>query len=189
MKFLRRSARNRREIHLCNSMVKIKNKTLIVLFCIFLLTSVVYFCHTPRICIVAEVDLHREFILTTSPLDSRELGFARRGLVLVREIDPTQHYELFEHIEVHWMKSSKFAGITVYKNDGDIIIILDESLKIKNENNPWEFLRLGVIYSHELSHALNGTKDPHTEEITDAKIWRLIRDNKELTKRVSEWKP
>lgn len=166
-----------------------KHKTLIVLFCIFLVTSLIYFLHTPRICVFAEIDVHREFILTTSPLSIKELELAKRSLILVREIDPAQHYELYEHIEVHWMKSSKFTGITVYKNNGDIIIILDESLKIKNENNPWEFLRLGVIYSHELSHVLNGTKDPHTEEITDAKIWKLIRDNSELTKKVSEWKP
>lgn len=170
-------------------MVTRKNKTLIVLFCIFLLTSVFYFYHTPRICVIAEIDLHREFILTTSPLTVKELEFARRGLTLVKEIDPSQHYERFEHIEVHWMKSSKFAGITVYKKDGDVIIILDESLKIKNETNPWEFLRLGVIYSHELSHAVDGTKDPHTEEITDAKIWKLLRYNEGLTKKVSNWKP
>ena len=165
------------------------HKTLIVLFCIFLLTSLFYFLHTPRICVFTEVDVHNEFILTSSPLSIKELELAKRSLTLVREIDPVQHYELYEHIDVHWMKSSKFTGITVYKNNGEIIIILDESLKIKNENNPWEFLRLGVIYSHELSHAVNGTKDPHTEEITDAKIWRLVRDNKELTKKISDWKP
>lgn len=166
-----------------------KNKTLIVLFCIFILTSILYFCHTPRICIIAEIDLKREFILTISPLSERERDMANRSLSIVKEIDPDQHYELFEHIEVHWMKSSKFVGITVYKNDGDVIIILDESLKIKNEKNPWEYLRFGVIYSHELSHALHGTKDPHTEEITDVRIWKLLRDSDELTKRVSNWKP
>lgn len=170
-------------------MVTRKNKTLVALFCIFLTISVFYFCHTPRICVLAEIDLKQEFIITISPLSTKELDLAKRSLTLVKEIDPSQHYELFENIDVHWMKSSKFVGITVYKNNGDVIIILDESLKIKNENNPWEFLRLGVIYSHELSHALNGTKDPHTEEITDSKIWKLLRDNGELTKKVSEWKP
>jgi hypothetical protein len=114
---------------------------------------------------------------------------AKRSLVIIKEIDPIQRYELFEHIDVHWMKSSKFAGITVYKSDGDVIIILNESLRIKNDKDPWEYLRLGVIYSHELSHALHGTKDPHTEEITDSRIWKLLRDNGELTKKVSEWKP
>lgn len=170
-------------------MVTRKNKTLIVLFCIFLLTSVFYFCHTPRICVVAEIELKHEVIITLSPLSSKELEMAKRSLVIIKEIDPTQKYELFEHIDVHWMKSSKFAGITVYKSDGDVIIILNESLRIKNDKDPWEYLRLGVIYSHELSHALHGTKDPHTEEITDSRIWKLLRDNGELTKKVSEWKP
>lgn len=165
------------------------NKKLLGLFFIFLLTTIFYFNYTPRICVIAEIDLKHELILTTSPLTPRERELARRSLQIIKEIDPSQHYEFFENIDVHWMKSSKFVGITVHKNSGEIIIILDESLKIKNDKNPWEFLRFGVIYSHELSHALHGTKDPHTEEITDSKIWKLLRDNDELTKRVSNWKP
>ena len=105
------------------------------------------------------------------------------------EIDPTQHYEGVENVEVHWMQSKKFSGITVYRNDGGVIIILDESLKIKNEKNPWDYVKLGVVYSHELSHALNGTKDPHTEQITDAKIWSLLRTNGVLVKVVTNWVP
>jgi hypothetical protein len=87
------------------------------------------------------------------------------------------------------MDSKKFVGITVYRSDGGVIIILDKSLKIKDENNPWDYVRLGAIYSHELSHALHGTKDPHTEEITDMRIWTKIREESELTKRISKWVP
>jgi hypothetical protein len=122
-------------------------------------------------------------------LTVEELDRAKRALQLIKEIDPTQSYSDLESIEVHWMRSKKYAGITVYKYDGKITIILDESLKIRNKNNPWEYARLGAIYSHELSHALHGTKDPHTEEITDAKFWSMIKDNKELTQKISDWKP
>lgn len=166
----------------------LRNKKLFGLFLVFLLTALFYFNHTPRICVMAEIDLKHEFILTDSPLTSEEIELAHRSLQLIKEIDPTQHYEGFENIEVHWMKSKKFVGITVYRSDGSVIVILDESLKIKNSKNPWEYVKFGAIYSHELSHAINGTKDPHTEQITDAKIWILLR-NDELTKRVSEWKP
>jgi len=166
-----------------------RNKTLLFLFFIFLLTSFFYFNHTPRICVLAEIDLKHEFILTISPLTPKELELARRSLQLIMEIDPTQHYEGVENVEVHWMQSKKFSGITVYRNDGGVIIILDESLKIKNEKNPWDYVKLGVVYSHELSHALNGTKDPHTEQITDAKIWSLLRTNGVLVKVVTNWVP
>jgi hypothetical protein len=127
--------------------------------------------------------------LTISPLSPRELELARRSLQIIKEIDPSQRYENVENIEVHWMDSKKFAGITVYKSDGGVIIILDKSLRIKDENNPWDYVRLGAIYSHELSHALHGTKDPHTEQITDVRIWAMIRENSELTKRISKLVP
>jgi hypothetical protein len=166
-----------------------RNTKLLALFGVFLLTSFFYFNHTPRICVITEIDLKREFILTVSPLTNKELELARRSLLLVKEIDPTQHYEGFENIEVHWMNSSKFFVITVYKNDNNSIILLDQSLRIRNEKNPWEYLRLGVIYSHELSHALHGTKDPYTEQITDVKIWKLTQTDVELTRWISNWKP
>jgi hypothetical protein len=165
------------------------NRKLLGLFFIFLLTAFAYFNHTPRICVIAEIDLKHEFILTVSPLTIKELDLARRSLQLIKEIDPSQHYDGVENIEVHWMRSTKFVGITVYRNSGGVIVILDESLKIKNEKNPWEYVRFGAIYSHELSHAINGTKDPHTEQITDVRIWSLLRSNEDLTKMVSKWNP
>jgi hypothetical protein len=133
--------------------------------------------------------LKHEFILTISPLTTRELELARRSLQIIKEIDPSQRYDGIENVDVHWMDSKKFVGITVYRSDGGVIIILDKSLKIKDENNPWDYVRLGAIYSHELSHALHGTKDPHTEEITDMRIWTKIREESELTKRISKWVP
>ena len=170
--------------------MKVKENTkLLTLFSGFLLISLLYFNHTPRICVVAEIDLKREFILTTAPLTSEELDLARNCLRLVRTIDSTQHYEGFENVDVHWMRSKKYAGITVYKADGSVIILLDEGLKIKDVNNPWDYVKLGAIYSHELSHALNGTKDPHTESITDVKLWNIIRSDDKLLNRISRWKP
>ena len=167
----------------------VKHVKLLTLFGVFLLTALLYFSHTPRLCVITEIDLKREFILTVSPLSCEDLELARKSLRLVNEIDSTQHYEGFENIEVHWMNSSKFVGMTVYRNDNGVIILLDQSLRIKNKNNPWDYLKLGVTYSHELSHALHGTKDPHTEQITDAKIWKLIQSDNTLTKRISKWIP
>lgn len=166
-----------------------RHRTLIILFCVFLLASFFYFNHTPRICVIAEIEFKREFILTVSPLSVRELELAKMSLRLIREIDPNQHYDAIENVDVHWMDSKKFVGMTVYRSDGSVIILLDRSIKIKNESNPWEYVKLGAIYSHELSHALHGTKDPHTEEITDIKVWTLLRSDNELTKWVSDWKP
>jgi hypothetical protein len=167
----------------------VKHVKLLTLFGVFLLTAFFYFNHTPRICVIAEIDLKHEFILTTSQLTAKEVELAIKSLRLIKEIDTTQHYEGFENIDVHWMNSKKFVGLTVYRNDGSVIIILDESLRIKNDKNPWDYLKFGVIYSHELSHALHGTKDPHTEQITDVKIWKMVREDFELTKRISKWVP
>ena len=156
------------------------------LFFTFLFTVFFYYNYTaPRICVLTEIDLKREFIFTTSKLTVKELDLAKRSLQLIKEIDPTQHYDGVENIELYWMRSTKFVGMTVYKNSGDVIIILDESLKIENEKNSWDYVKFGAIYSHELSHAINGTKDPYTEMITDARIWSLLRTNRVLMKHVS----
>ena len=166
-----------------------KNSKLITLFFVLLIITFIYFTHTIRLCVITEIDSKREFIITKCPLSTEDIDLARQSLHLIGEIDPSQRYDGFENVDLHWMNSKKYVGMTVYKSDGVNVILLDYSLKIKNKDNPWEYVKLGAIYSHELSHAINGTKDPYTETITDAKLWGMIRGDKILTESINNWKP
>jgi hypothetical protein len=119
-----------------------------------------------------------------------ELYHLFKCLELVKLIDPTQTYINYEHIPVYWMSSKKFAGLTVWNKDDELLgIFLDEDLKIKDYNDNFQYLNLGAIYSHELSHALHGTKDPYTSTITERKIYSIVATNNNVIKLIINWKP
>ena len=133
---------------------------------------------------------NKENVPIKEKLSDIELYSLFKSLELVKLIDPSQSYSNYEKIPVYWMESKKFAGLTVWNsNDKLICIFLDKSLKIKNYNDNFQYLNLGAIYSHELSHALNYTKDPHTSSITEQKIYSIINTNTNAVNLILHWKP
>lgn len=130
-----------------------------------------------------------ESISALKPLTANELHQLHRSLDLIALIDPTQQYGDFSHIPIRWMNTVKYSGLTLSFHNQDQMILLDASLKIKRPNNSWDYLKLGMTASHELSHALNNTTDPHTETITDGRILKLIKDNPELITTINNWQP
>jgi len=132
---------------------------------------------------------HKENVPIKEKLSDIELYSLFKSLELVKLIDPSQSYSNYEKIPVYWMESKKFAGLTVWNSNDKLIgIFLDKSLKIKNYNDNFQYLNLGAIYSHELSHALNYTKDPDTELITDLKIWNILKTNQCKLNQIKNWK-
>lgn len=130
-----------------------------------------------------------ETINALKPLNPLELHQLKRALELIALIDPAQQYGDFDHIPIHWMNTSKYSGLTLSFHNHAQMILLDTSLKIKRANNSWDYLKLGMTASHELSHALNNTIDPYTETITDGRILKMLTDDPTLVTKVNSWQP
>ena len=165
-----------------------KHKKLIFLFSIFTTISLVRVLIPLNLHIYAKVDSKNEWIHSSAKFSEEDILLARKSLKLIKLVDPDQSYEGFENIDLYWMESKKFAGLTVYLESDFPTILIDSSLKIHDQNNPFEYLKFGAIYSHELSHALNYTKDPDTELITDLKIWNILKTNQCKLNQIKNWK-
>lgn len=165
-----------------------EHKRLLVLFVMFSLIALAACTHVIGLKVLVSVNGSptTELISTTRKLNELELQQCYRSLELVRHVDPQQVYSGFDNIDVYWMRSRKYGGLTVHQHDGTTIILLDESLMIKNPKNPWDFFKLGCTYAHELSHALHETKDPWTGTITDDRLMSIVKTNLMI---VHEWKP
>ncbi|NBQ68407.1 MAG: hypothetical protein EBU46_06055 [Nitrosomonadaceae bacterium] len=165
-----------------------EHKRLLLLFVLFIMVALAAYTHVIGLKVLVSVNnsATTELISTTREFNEVEKQQAYRSLELVKLIDPQQTYDNVQAIDLYWMRSKKYAGLTVHQHDGTTMILLDESLRVKTPTNPWEFFKLGCIYSHELSHAINDTKDPITEQLTDGRLMMLVKTNVTI---VHNWKP